>query len=58
VTGVFIGTVLLHSSIHRPIRWLFAAVAVLLTGALAAYWGALPDWCEIPLRRAVPSAMR
>lgn len=35
VTGVFAGTLLLHSGVRRPHRWLFSSVALLLLASIA-----------------------
>ena len=48
VVGVFVGTLLLHSSRLHPLRWLFGLVAALLAvGMAAGYRGTLPGWFSI-----------
>lgn len=58
VVGVFAGTLLLHSRLRHPVRWLFGAVAALLAGSVAAaYFGALPGWFNILLLGAAMGAV-
>jgi uncharacterized membrane protein YoaK (UPF0700 family) len=48
VAGVFVGTLLVHSSLRHRLSWLFGLVATLLAVAMAAvYPGPLPGWFGI-----------
>jgi uncharacterized membrane protein YoaK (UPF0700 family) len=48
VAGVFVGTLLVHSSLRHRLSWLFGLVATLLAIAMAAvYPGPLPGWFGI-----------
>lgn len=50
VAGVFVGTLLLHSSLRHRLSWLFGLVATLLAVAMAAANpGVLPGWLGIVL---------
>ena len=48
VAGVFVGTLLVHSSLRHRLSWLFGLVATLLAVAMTAvYPGPLPGWFGI-----------
>ncbi len=50
VIGIFVGTFLLQSGLHRPLRPLWGLVAALLAASLAAvYLDPLPGWVSIIL---------
>ena len=50
VVGVFVGTLLVHSSLRHRLSWLFGLVATLLAVAMAAANpGVLPGWLGIVL---------
>lgn len=49
VIGVFLGTLITHSGLRRPLRWLLALVAALLIIDMGAVYVAAADWLSIAI---------